>query len=86
MPCIHGNVFLLTCLWDLIWVTCLLVLSEYQLHPRLTPPPITTVAMIIAFVSVINLLIGIQNIKLAKALKFENKQYTELILKKFDEN
>ena len=42
--------------------------------------------MIIAVASVINLLIGMQNMKLAKALKFENKQYTELILEKFDEN
>ena len=47
---------------------------------------LTTVAMIIAVASVINLLIGMQNMKLAKALKFENKQYTELILEKFDEN
>ena len=47
---------------------------------------LTTVAIIIAVASVINLLIGMQNMKVAKALKFENKQYIALILEKFDEN
>ena len=35
--------------------------------------------------TVINLLIGVQNIKMAKALKFENQQNTEEILEKFTE-
>ena len=44
-----------------------------------------TVSMIVSVTTVINLLIGMQNMKLAKALKFENKQNTEEILQKFTE-
>ena len=45
-----------------------------------------TVAIIVSAASVINLLIGMQSMNVAKALKIENKQNTELILKKFNEN
>ena len=45
-----------------------------------------TVSIIVSVATVINLLIGMQNMKLAKALKFENKQNTEQILQKFTEN
>ena len=45
-----------------------------------------TVAIIVSAASVINLLIGMQNMKLAKALKIENKQNKKLILEKFNEN
>ena len=44
-----------------------------------------TVAIIVSVASVINLLIGMQNMKLAKALKIENKQNTEQILQQFTE-
>ena len=44
-----------------------------------------TVSIIVSVATVINLLIGMQNMKLAKALKFENKQNTEEILQKFTE-
>ena len=42
-----------------------------------------TVSIIVSVASVINLLIGMQNMKLAKALKIENKQNTEQILQQF---
>ena len=42
-------------------------------------------SIIVSVATVINLLIGMQNMKLAKALKFENKQKTEEILPKFTE-
>ena len=44
-----------------------------------------TVSILVLVATVINLLIGIQNIKMAKALKFENQQNTEEILEKFTE-
>ena len=44
------------------------------------------VAMIVLAASVINLLIGMQNIKMAKALKIENEQNKIQILEKFNEN
>ena len=44
-----------------------------------------TVSIIVSVASVINLLIGMQNMKLAKALKIENKQNTVQILQKFTE-
>ena len=43
------------------------------------------VSIIVLVATVINLLIGMQNMKLAKALKFENKQNAEEILQKFTE-
>ena len=43
------------------------------------------VSIIVSVATVINLLIGMQNMKLAKALKFENKQNAEEILQKFTE-
>ena len=46
---------------------------------------LTTVSIIVLVATVINLLIGMQNMKLAKALKFENKQNAEEILQKFTE-
>ena len=45
-----------------------------------------TVAIIVSAASVINLLIGMQNMKMAKALKIENEQNKILILEKFNEN
>ena len=47
---------------------------------------IITVAIIVLAASVINLLIGMQNMKMAKALKIENEQNKILILEKFNEN
>ena len=44
-----------------------------------------TVSVIVSIASVINLLIGMQNMKLAKTLKIENKQNTEQILQWFTE-
>ena len=44
-----------------------------------------TISILVLVATVINLLIGIQNIKMAKALKFENQQNTEVILEKFTE-
>ena len=44
-----------------------------------------TVSIIVSVATVINLLIGMQNMKLAKALKFENKKNAEEILQKFTE-
>ena len=44
------------------------------------------VAMIVLAASVINLLIGMQNMKMAKALKIENEQNKKKILEKFTEN
>ena len=44
-----------------------------------------TVSIIVLVATVINLLIDIQNIKMAKALNFENQQNTEEILEKFTE-
>ena len=44
-----------------------------------------TMSILVLVATVINLLIGIQNIKMAKALKFENQQNTEEILEKFTE-
>ena len=44
-----------------------------------------TVSIIVLVASVINLLIGMQNMKLAKALYFENKKNTEQILQQFTE-
>ena len=44
-----------------------------------------TVSILVLVATVINLLIGIQNIKMAKVLKFENQQNTEEILEKFTE-
>ena len=44
-----------------------------------------TVLIIVLVATVINLLIGMQNMKLAKALKFENKKNAEEILQKFTE-
>ena len=44
-----------------------------------------TMSIIVSVATVINLIIGMQNMKLAKALKFENKQNTEQILQKFTE-
>ena len=46
---------------------------------------IITVSVIVSIASVINLLIGMQNMKLAKTLKTENKQNTEQILQCFTE-
>ena len=45
-----------------------------------------TVAIIVSAASVINLLIGMQNMKLAKAQKIENEQNKGLILEKFNKN
>ena len=47
---------------------------------------IIIVAIIVLAASVINLLIGMQNMKMAKALKIENEQNKIKILKKFNEN
>ena len=47
---------------------------------------VMAVAMIMLAASVINLLIGIQNMKMAKALKNENEQNKKKILEKFVEN
>ena len=44
-----------------------------------------TMSLIVSIASVINLLIGMQNVKLAKTLKIENKQNTEQILQCFAE-
>ena len=47
---------------------------------------VMAVAIIMLTASVINLLIGIQNMKMAKALKNENEQNKKKILEKFVEN
>ena len=44
-----------------------------------------TVSVIVSIASVINLLIGMQNMKLAKTLKIENKQNTKQIMQHFTE-
>ena len=44
-----------------------------------------TVSIIVSVATVINLLIGMQNMKLAKALKFESKKNSKEILQKFTE-
>ena len=44
-----------------------------------------TVSILVLVATVINLLIGIQNIKMAKALKFESQQNTKKIREKFTE-
>ena len=44
-----------------------------------------TVSILVLVATVINLLIGIQNIKMAKALKVDNQQNTKKILEKFTE-
>ena len=47
---------------------------------------VMAVAIIMLTASVINLLIGIQNMKMAKALKDENEENKKEILNKFVEN
>ena len=47
---------------------------------------VIAVAIIVLAASVINLLIVMQNMKMAKALKIENEQNKILILEKFNEN
>ena len=44
------------------------------------------VAIIVLAASVINLLVGMQNMKMAKALKIENEQNKKKMLEKFIEN
>ena len=44
-----------------------------------------TMSVIVSIASVINLLIGMQNMKLTKTLKIENKQNTKQIMQQFTE-